>query len=96
VILEKIEKYQIWTNNDKEILVTTFDCRLKGAAVPPSAVSTPKRACQASSAANETTATFNLTNKHHKSNIIYQKLIKNRHPDKSNPHLVISNNLHSR
>jgi hypothetical protein len=30
VILEKIEKYQIWTNNDKEILVTTFDCRLKG------------------------------------------------------------------
>jgi hypothetical protein len=32
VILEKkIEKkYQIWTNNDEEILVTTFDCRLKG------------------------------------------------------------------
>jgi hypothetical protein len=31
VILEKkLEKYQIWTNNDKEILVTTFDCRLKG------------------------------------------------------------------
>jgi hypothetical protein len=32
VILEKkIEKkYQIWTNNDKEILVTTFDCSLKG------------------------------------------------------------------
>jgi hypothetical protein len=30
VILEKIEKNQIWTNNDKEILVTTFDCRLKG------------------------------------------------------------------
>jgi hypothetical protein len=31
VILEKIRKnYQIWTNNDEEILVTTFDCRLKG------------------------------------------------------------------
>jgi hypothetical protein len=28
VILEK--KYQIWTNNDKEILVTTFVCKLKG------------------------------------------------------------------
>jgi hypothetical protein len=32
VILEKNrkQKYQIWTNNDEEILVTTFDCRLKG------------------------------------------------------------------
>jgi hypothetical protein len=30
VILEKIRKNQIWTNNDKEILVTAFDCRLKG------------------------------------------------------------------
>jgi hypothetical protein len=31
VILEKFrKKYQIWTKNDKEILVTTFDCRLKG------------------------------------------------------------------
>jgi hypothetical protein len=31
VILEKIrKKYQIWTNNDEEILVTTFDCRLQG------------------------------------------------------------------
>jgi hypothetical protein len=31
VILEKNrKKYQIWTNNNKEILVTTFDCRLKG------------------------------------------------------------------
>jgi hypothetical protein len=31
VILEKIrKKHQIWTNNDEEILVTTFDCRLKG------------------------------------------------------------------
>jgi hypothetical protein len=30
-ILEKNRKtYQIWTNNDEEILVTTFDCRLKG------------------------------------------------------------------
>jgi hypothetical protein len=32
VILEKIKKktYQIWTNNDEEILLTTFDCILKG------------------------------------------------------------------
>jgi hypothetical protein len=31
VIFEKIRKnYKIWTNNVKEILVTTFDCRLKG------------------------------------------------------------------
>jgi hypothetical protein len=31
VILEKFrKKYQIWTKNDKEILVTTFGCRLKG------------------------------------------------------------------
>jgi hypothetical protein len=31
VILETFrKKYQIWTNNNKEILVTTFDCRLKG------------------------------------------------------------------
>jgi hypothetical protein len=61
-----------------------------------SAVLTPKMACQASSAANETTATFDLTHKRDKSNIIYQKPIKNRHPDKSNHYLVISNNVHSR
>jgi hypothetical protein len=31
VILEKFrKKYQIWTNNDKEILVTTFYYILKG------------------------------------------------------------------
>jgi hypothetical protein len=30
VILDKIrKKYQIWTKNDEEILVTTFGCRLK-------------------------------------------------------------------
>jgi hypothetical protein len=52
------------------------------AAMPASAVLTPKRASQASSEANETTATFDLTHKCDKSNIIYQKLIKNRHPDK--------------
>jgi hypothetical protein len=50
--------------------------------VPASAVFTPKRASQASSAANETTATLDLTHKREESNIIYQKLIKNRHPDK--------------
>jgi hypothetical protein len=51
--------------------------------VPASVVLTPKMASQASSAANETTATFDLTHKHEKSNIIYQKPIKNRHPDKN-------------
>jgi hypothetical protein len=76
------------------MLVTTFDCSLKGemrtdlhlnrtkeeaegtaaAAVPASAVLTPKRASQASSAENETTATFDLTQIRDKSNIIYQKL----------------------
>jgi hypothetical protein len=32
LILEKKNRknYQIWTNNDEEILVTTFGCRLKG------------------------------------------------------------------
>jgi hypothetical protein len=31
VILEKFRKnYQIWTNNDEKIVVTTFDYRLKG------------------------------------------------------------------
>jgi hypothetical protein len=31
VIFKKFKKkYQIWTNNDEEILVTTFGCRLKG------------------------------------------------------------------
>jgi hypothetical protein len=39
-------------------------------------------ASQASSVANETTAIFDLTHKRGKSNIIYQKPIKNRHPDK--------------
>jgi hypothetical protein len=43
---------------------------------------TPKMASQASSAGNETTATFDLTHKRNKSNIIYQKPIKTRHPDK--------------
>jgi hypothetical protein len=50
--------------------------------VPASAVLTAKMASQASAGANETTATFDLTHKRDKSNIIYQKLIKNRHPDK--------------
>jgi hypothetical protein len=50
--------------------------------MPALAVLTPKTASQASLAANETTATFDLTHKHDKSNIIYQKPIKNRHPDK--------------
>jgi hypothetical protein len=52
------------------------------AAVAASAVLTPKRASQALSTSNETTATFDLTHKRDKSNIMYKKLIKNRHPDK--------------
>jgi hypothetical protein len=52
------------------------------AVVPASAVLTPKMASQASSASNETTATFDLTHKRDKSNVIYQKPIKNQHPDK--------------
>jgi hypothetical protein len=39
-------------------------------------------ASQALSAANETTATFDLTHKRDESNIIYEKPIKNRHPGK--------------
>jgi hypothetical protein len=52
------------------------------AVMPASAVLALKRASQASSEANETSTTFDLTHKHDKSNIIYQKLIKNWHPDK--------------
>jgi hypothetical protein len=56
-----------------------------------------QEASQVSSAVNETTATFDLTHKRDKSNIIYQKLIKNRHPDKiKSAFSNISNNLHSR
>jgi hypothetical protein len=30
ILKKKLEKkYQIWTNNDEEVLVTTFDCRLQ-------------------------------------------------------------------
>jgi hypothetical protein len=50
--------------------------------VPALEVLIPKRASQASAAANETTATLDLTHKRDKSNIIYQKPIKNQHPDK--------------
>jgi hypothetical protein len=47
--------------------------------------------------ANETTAIFDSTHKRDKSNIIYQKLIKNRHPHKFKSEFSnISNNLHSR
>jgi hypothetical protein len=51
--------------------------------VPALVFLTPKRASQALSAANETAATFDLTHKRDKSNIIYQKPIKNQHPDKT-------------
>jgi hypothetical protein len=50
--------------------------------VPASAVLTSKMASQASLAAKETITTFDSTHKRDKSNIIYQKLIKNSHPNK--------------
>jgi hypothetical protein len=53
-------------------------------AVPASMVLTPKRESEASTVANETTTTFDLIHKRDKSNIIYQKPIKNRHIDKIN------------
>jgi hypothetical protein len=59
------------------------------AAMPVSAVLTPKRASQASSAANETTTTFDLTHKHDKSNTSYKNGLKTDIPIKSNLRLVI-------
>jgi hypothetical protein len=85
VILEKIrKKYQIWTKNDEEILVTTFGCRLKGEirtvlhlnrTGPHSHLNRTKEEAEGTAARHR------------------------RHPDipiKSNPRLVISSNLHSR
>jgi hypothetical protein len=85
VILEKIrKKYQIWTKNDEEILVTTFGCRLKGEmrtvlhlnrTGPHSHLNRTKEEEEGTAARCR------------------------RHPDipiKSNLCLVISNNLHSR
>jgi hypothetical protein len=65
-------------------------------AVPTSVVLTPKRASQASSAASETTTTFDLTHKRDKSNLSMKNRLKTDISIKSNPRLVISNNLHSR
>jgi hypothetical protein len=85
VILEKFRKnYQIWTKNDKEILVTTFGCRLKGEmgivldlnrTGPHSHLTRTKEEAEGTAAR------------------------RRRHPDipiKSNLRLVISNILHSR
>jgi hypothetical protein len=82
VILEKIEKkYQIWTKNDEEILVTTSGCRLKGQmrnvlhlnrTGPQSHLNRTKEVAEGTAAAAADI------------------------PTKSNPRLVISNNLHSR
>jgi hypothetical protein len=85
VSLEKFrKKYQIWTKNDEEILVTTFGCRLKGEmgtvlhlnrTAPHSHLNRTKEEAEGTAAR------------------------RRRHPDipiKSNPRLVISNNLHSR
>jgi hypothetical protein len=75
--------YSSFSNRTKEEAEgTVARRRLRRHARLFSAVLTPKMASQASSAANETTATFDLTQKRDKSNIIYQKPIKNRHPDK--------------
>jgi hypothetical protein len=85
-ILEKFrKKYQIWTKNDAEILVATFDCRLKGEMV--------------------TVLHLNRTGPHSHLNRTKEEVEgtaarrRRRHPDipiKSNPCLVIFNNLHSR
>jgi hypothetical protein len=82
VILEKFrKKYQIWTKNDKEILVTTtFGCRLKGEM--------------------GTVLHLNRTGPH--SHLNRTKVEAEGTADipdipiKSNPHVVVSNNLHSR
>jgi hypothetical protein len=79
VILEKLEKkYQIWTNNDEEILVTTFDCRLKREMV--------------------IVLHLNRTSPHSHLNRTKEEAEGTAAdiPIKSNPRLVISNNLHSR
>jgi hypothetical protein len=78
VILEKFrKKYQIWTKNDEEILVTTFGCRLRG----------------------EMGIVLHLNRTGPHSHLNRRKEEGRPHPNipiKSNPHLVISNNLHSR
>jgi hypothetical protein len=78
VILEKFrKKYQIWTNNDKEILVTTFGCRLKQEMA--------------------TVLHLNRTGPHSHLNRTKEEAEGTADiPIKSNPRLVISNNLHSR
>jgi hypothetical protein len=78
VILEKFrKKYQIWTNNDKEILVTTFGCRLKREMA--------------------TVLHLNRTGPHSHLNRTKEEAEGIADiPIKSNPRLVISNNLHSR
>jgi hypothetical protein len=78
LILEKIrKKYQIWTKNDEEILVTTFGCRLKGEM--------------------GTVIHLNRTGPHSHLNRTKEEAEGATDiPIKSNPRLVISNNLHSR
>jgi hypothetical protein len=85
VILENFrKKYQIWTKNDEEILVTTFGCRLKremGTVLHLNRTSPDSH--------------LNRTKKEAEGTAAHCR----RHPDtliKSNPRLVISNNLHSR
>jgi hypothetical protein len=78
VILEKFrKKYQIWSNNDEEILVTPFGCRLKGemGIVLHLNRTSPHSHLNRTKEEAEGTAVI---------------------PIKSNPRLVISNNLHSR
>jgi hypothetical protein len=81
VILENFrKKCEIWTKNDEEILVTTFGCRLKGEM--------------------GTVLHLNRTGPHSHLNRTKEEAEgtaahRRRHPDKTNPRLVISNNLHS-
>jgi hypothetical protein len=80
VILEKFrKKYQIWTKNDEQILVTTFGCGLKGEMGPVLHLNRIG-----------THSHLNRTKKEAEGTAVVDI------PIKSNPHLVISNNLHSR
>jgi hypothetical protein len=85
VILKKIEKkYQIWTKNDEEILVTIFGCRLKG----EMGIVFHLNRTGPHSHLNRT-----------KEEAVGTAARRRRHPDiliKSNLHSVIYNNLHSR
>jgi hypothetical protein len=67
----------------EEFSPAPFHYPVSGRQSGPLAVLTPKRVSQALSVANESTTTLDLTHRRDKSNIIYQKPIKNRHPQQN-------------